>query len=1140
MNKNLLLKDKTQKCPRYKHFFKIMRITILLLFVSSFCLLAENTHSQNILFTIKKSNVQLTQVMDEIEKQSDYLFVYNKNVDVSKRVSVSMEQQSLKNVLSKLFEGTEVNYNIEGSYIILSVNKSANNREIQNNNTINGRVVDTNGEPIPGVAVSIKGKSVGTITNSNGNFSIEVTDDNAILRFTFLGYLSQEVNIGNRAFINVALREDVLQLEEVVVVGYGSTKRVNLAGAISTADAATFQSRPVQNAANALQGYVPGLTITRTSGAPGSSPSLRIREISSLNSGNPLILIDGAEGELNMINSADILNVSVLKDGTAAIYGARAANGVILVTTKSGQRNQQLKATFNAYYSVKTPALIKKTTSLYEYASMGLEITDGSFTPEYSAEDLPLILAESDEVILNGIWGEYPKWYKSQNWRKMVVGNGVIQNYNLNLSGGGDKYSYLISLGYQNEKGLPKFGKDFEDRYFIRAKSNIQITKGLDYELNLSYIATDRVVSTGIELGPNNMWETMFKSRCWQPMYNPAGDFYIFQGFSNAAQVAEERGDINRLNGNFTINNTLKWEVIDGLNLIGKVIVSKRDGDESREGKIVHERNWDNVVIRQQYAPNWFQRNYRKTLDKNYSVYAEYKKTLANKHDIGIMAGTSHESSNYDYFSGQRNNYTQQEVMALPLGSVDNQQVSGTGNAWTINSFFSRLNYTFDGKYIFEAIMRADASSRFAKGHRWGYFPGVSVAWRANEENFINKLNIFDNLKFRGTYGEMGNQSGIGYYDYIQLISINANTTYPFGNGSKGQLANPGSMVSLTRTWETVATTNIGIDFGVLKNRLFGSFDYFWKTNSNMLIPVTYPSVLGASAPSTNNGKLEVKGWEIVLGWKDKIGDFNYSIRGSLSDAKNKIVEKGGTDNLSLGRNSTLKGYSTNSYFGYEFDGIIQNEQQLQDYKARFSNGGVPGSISVGDAMYKDRDGDGVLSVAGDGSKGSGDVIHLGTANPRYSYGVNFSCDFKGFDFSFFLQGVGLRTTFLTGAAKLPFEQSWWESLSYWHGKTWTAERTDARYPAITLQEKRFYNYNESTNTKRDASYMRLKNLQFGYTIPKQVVQKLRLEKIRFYFSGEDLFEIHSVPGGWDPENDSGVGDYPFTRNYSLGVNIVF
>ena len=1147
MNKNSLSEAHFQKWPRSKHFFNIMRITTLLLFVPVFCLFAEKIHSQNVLFTIKKNNVQLEQVFSEIERQSDFLFVYNKNINVNKKVSIDVKEKSIVETLHRLLNGTDLKYEVEGSYIVLSTNKtsSVNPSGVeQNEKIVKGKIIDDRGDPLSGVAISVKGTNLGTITDLDGNYSLKVPDNKAILRFVFLGFIPQEINVGNKRIIDVTLQEDMLQLNEVVVVGYGTTKRANLTGGVSTADATTFQSRPVQNATTALQGQVPGLTITRSSGAPGSTAKIRIRDISSINDGRPLILIDGAEGDLDLINPADIESVSVLKDGTAAIYGARAADGVILITTKSGKKNQPLKVTLDAFYSVKTPALMKKTVNLYQYASMGLEIADGSWTPEYSAEDLPLIAAGSDQVILNGIWGEYPKWYKSQNWRDLTVGNGHLQNYNLNLTGGGDKYSYMISLAYQNEKGLPKFGVDKEDRYFIRAKSNIQIVKGLDYELNLSYGASDRLVSSGINQGTDNLWELMYKARCWQPMYNPAGGYYTFQGYTNPAQAVEEHGNTTKTTGNFTFNNSLKWEILSGLNLIGRAIVSKNDGDENEENKVVYVRDWDNEIMRGTYFPNWNQRRYQKTLYKNFTLYAEYKKKFRELHDIGVMVGAANESADYDKFSAQRVNFTQQEIMSLPLGSTENQLALSEGYAWTINSVFSRLSYTFADKYIIDGVLRADASSRFAKDYRWGYFPGVSAAWRLSEEKFIKEAGIFDDLKLRGSYGEMGNQSGIGYYDYIQLVKIEGAKNYPFGDGTKGQLARPGNMVSTTRTWETIASTDIGMDFGVLQNRLYGSFDYFWKTNKNMLIPITYPTVLGTDAPATNNGRLEIKGWEVVLGWRDKIGDFEYSVRASLSDAKNEIVEKGGKDNPVLGLNykdnGYLNGYPLDSYLGYMFDGIIQNETQLAEYKARFPKGGIPGNIAVGDAMYKDLDGDGVLSVSGDGTPGAGDAVYLGDRNPRYSFGFNFNASYKGFDLAFFLQGVAKRTTFLEGAARMPFQEWFWDPLEYWYGKTWTPERTDAKYPAITLQDTRNYNYQYSSNTRHNAAYMRMKNLQIGYTIPSKITEKMKIEKVRFYFSGEDLFEIHNVPGGWDPESDGGSNSYPFTRNLSFGINVIF
>lgn len=1122
-----------------------MRITSVLLAGFLFQANAEASYSQSARISIEMNNATVEEVLNEIEAKSEFYFLYNnKLVDVDRRVSVDVNAENIESVLQNLFKGTDVVYRIADKQIVLSRKDLAQNTTIdgiQQSKVVTGTVVDPTGMPVIGANIMVKGTTNGTITDMDGNFSLEA-DKDAILVVSYIGFANQEIKVGNQSKLSIALKEDAEALDELVVIGYGTVKRTNLGGAVSTTDSKTFTSRPIQNAASALQGEIPGLTITRSGGAPGSDMTMKVRDVSSINGGTPLVLIDGAEGNINMINPSDIENISVLKDGTAAIYGARASDGVILITTKSGKRNQKTTVGFDAYYSIKTPALLRKTASLLQHAEMALEITDGSFPIEYAEEELDLIRQNSDLVLTDVEWGRwtgYPKFYKNQDWNDMLIGTGNMQNYNVNISGGGERYSYMLSLGHQREEGIPKFGEDINKRYFVRAKSSVELFKNLSYDLNLSYEASNRDYSSGLTEG-QNIWELIYKTRSWAPLRNPSGTYYTFEGFDNPAQVLEEGGIVNRTSGNITVNNQLRWDIIEGLQLVGQAVIRKYDYDENVTNKKIINYDWDNNEVREKRTPNSAERRYSKTLSKNFTLYADFKRNFKDKHDLSIMVGTSHESENYDKFTAKRINYDQQENMSLQLGSSQDQNAWSEGNQWTINSFFSRINYTFANKYVIEGTIRADGSSRFDPDHRWGWFPGVNAAWRLGEEEFMKKLNWFEDLKVRASYGEMGNQSGIGLYDYIQLISLSSDY-YPFGTGVKGMMATSGNIISTSRTWETIQTTNIGLDFATLNNRLYGSFDYFWKENKNMLIPKTYPSMLGADAPSTNSGHLSIRGWEVSLGWRDKINDFTYSVQFNISDAKNKVVERVGSNLIQLGNNQTPTGYPLNSFFGYEFDGIIQTEQELEDYKARFPNGGIPGDLSVGDAKYKDLDGDGQLSVLGDGQEGSGDVKYLGDKNPRYNFGFNLNMAWKGFDFSAFIQGVGRRTMFLTGETRCPMPEAWYQSAEYWYGKTWTTERTDAKYPAITLKDKRNYNYYVSTNTKFNVAYGRLKNLQLGYTIPSSMTTKVGLQKVRVYFSGEDLFEVHNTPGGWDPEdNDGSITSYPFTRNYSFGVNIVF
>lgn len=1130
--------DSTLLSLKIKRIAKITTILVL----TGVIHISALTYAQEQRISVAVHNGTFYDVVSQIEKQSEFMFFYkSEEIDSNQRINIDAENKLVTEILNEITKSNSLTYKVSGKHIIITKYvKDAASADVKQTRKITGIVMDESGEPIIGANVVEKGSVNGTVTDIDGKFMLDITDS-GILQISYIGYMSTELRPGKESHLTIRLKEDTQKVDEVVVIGYGTVKRANLGGAVSTTDAKTFSARPVQNAAAALQGGLPGLTVIRGGGSPGSTPTIRIRDVSSINGGSPLVLIDGAEGDLNTINPADIENVSVLKDGTAAIYGARASDGVILVTTKKARKNQKLTVGFDAYYSIKKPALLKRTANLYEHAAMALEITDGSFPIEYTADELELIRQNSDKVDPASDWGRwsgYPKFYKDQNWNDMVIGNGNMQNYNVNISGGGEKYTFLVSLGHQREEGLLKFGEDMEKRYFVRAKSSIELLKNLTYDVNLSYEASDRSYSSGISEG-QNIWELIYKTRTWAPMYNPAGNFYTFEGFDNPAQVLEEGGLSQKTSGNFTFNNQLRWQVIDGLNIIGQAVIRKTDYDKNVVNKLIYSRNWDDVNHRIARAPNSAERLYDKTLYKNFTVYAEYKKTFNALHDLNIMIGAANESSNNDNFSAKRINFDQQESMSLQQGSSENQNAWSAGSAWTINSFFSRVNYTFANKYIIEGTIRADGSSRFHPDHRWGYFPGVNAAWRLGEETFMKKLNFFDDLKIRGSYGEMGNQSGIGLYDYIQLISLSADY-YPFGNGQKGQMASAGNIISTSRTWETISTTNLGLDFSILENRLYGSFDYFWKENKNMLISRTYPTMLGAKAPSTNSGRLSIKGWEVAIGWRDRIGEFSYSARFNLSDARNKVMERVGSNLIQLGLNEVPTDYPLNSYFGYQFDGIIQTEQELEEYKARFANGGIPGDLSVGDAKYKDLDNDGKLTVLGDGKEGSGDVVYLGDKNPRFNFGLNLGAEYKGFDFSAFIQGVARRTMFLQGEADKPFAQPWYQSAEYWYGKTWTPERTDAQYPAITLKGKRSYNYYVSSNTKHNVGYARLKNLQIGYTIPASLTSKIGLEKLRVYFSGEDLFEVHNSPGGWDPEENGDYVTYPFSRNFSFGVNVAF
>lgn len=1005
---------------------------------------------------------------------------------------------------------------------------------------VTGRILDENSEPIAGATIVEKGNpSNGTTSDISGKFSLKVKNMELIV--SFIGYGSQTLKVRKGEELKIILKPESINMEEVVVIGYGTRKKATLSGAVGTFDGNKLQSKPYSTVTQALQGQIPGLVVNRSGGAPGRSASLQIRGISSLNGGSPLILIDGVEGDLNMLNPSDIENISVLKDASAAIYGARASDGVILVTTRNGRKGAPT-VSMNVYQAIKKPSARRETVSLYEYAMMGRDAaSDGSAQPGgfgyeyYTDSDIEKILANDPTPEENGIWGQYPKFFQNQDWYDQILCNGNLQNYNVDISGGTDKVSYLVSGAFQNENGIVKIGTDNYKRYNMRSKVDINLLSNLVLRTNVSYDATTKKSSVS-----DYVFGALNQMRCWAPIYNPNGHYYRFQNYPQVAQMLTEGGESlsrqTRWNGNFK----LEYEIIKGLKFVGQAAISVSQNFDKSYSRAYDQYDWADNVYPMDLSQNSATNSYSRNAYANYSGVIDFNKTFG-KHNVSAMLGASQEQNTYDSFSAYRKNFINNELFELDLGDPNEQYANGNGNDWAIRSYFGRIGYIFNNRYIIDASFRYDGSSRFHPDYRWGFFPGVSAAWYLSEEEFIKNLNIFDHLKLRVSYGKVGNQSGIGLYDYFETISTPTNAGYyPFGlSGSMSVGARSGGIVSLTRTWESIYNSNVGLDFNILDNRLSVTADFFLKKNKNMLVAVSYPSVLGGTAPYTNNGSLEVKGFEVTLNWQDKIGeDFNYGITLMLSDATNKVTSLNGIATYNEGLNGAVEGYSTNSYFGYAADGYIQSEEELAEYTQME---GVTSGIRVGDMKYKDIDGDGKLTPYGDGKEYKGDLVYLGNTNPRFNYGVNLNMEWKGIDFSALIQGVGKRSIMLEGINGVPYYEPWYDPARYFYGNTWTPENTNAKYPRLTLNNNIIqWNYKVSSHRLINAAYARLKDLQIGYTIPQVITQKVNIKKLRIYFSGTDLFEIHHLPKGYDPEDPKTADQYPFTRFYSFGLNLTF
>jgi TonB-linked SusC/RagA family outer membrane protein len=1007
---------------------------------------------------------------------------------------------------------------------------------------VKGVVRDGKG-PLQGVSVLVKHTARGTQTDASGNFSIQVNRGDT-LTFSFLGYTTVESAVDGRSVYDINMSTEARALDDVVVVGYGTKKKQFLTGAVSTVGSEVFQSRPITNSLAALQGEIPGTFIQRYSGQPGLEDyNLNVRGPSSTNGAvSPLVLIDGMEGNLNLLNPADIESISVLKDAQAAIYGARAAGGVFLVTTKKGKGGRPQITYSNNFATTRMTGMMESPTN-YQMAIMDNEanIHNGA-VPMYTPEMLQKIQNNDPNPIPHPIYGGWMLFFTNTDWHKELLENGFQQKHAVAVSGSSPNSSYYLSGSFSDQHGVVRYANDNNKLYNLRLNYDYNLTRRLKLESKVSYDYQNRSDIAGV--GNWVIGEAIFGMPN-HPVYASDGSFFAQGGWSNAVAFAKEAPTSSFKTRNINTNFKLIADIVDGLKLNLQAGGYNTLQNSMDMGKPVPLHQWDGSLAYYSIAnpgESWIEEKTGQINYQNYTGYVQYNKKLAGRHNLDVMVGGSYEKNVRKNSTYGRYNIVSDNVWDLNLG-IGDMYTSGGAKQWAIGSYFSRIGYVFDDKYMVEANVRYDGSSRFQLADkRWGLFPGVSLGWRLTKESFF-KPGFVNDLKLRASYGETGNQEAIDEFGFLQKILLGG--AYPFGPGRQDPAATLDGMVAYKRTWETIVNKNIGVDAAMLSNKLSFSFDYFVKRNKNMLIPVSYPSMLGATPPTSNSGELKTWGFETSLGWNDKIGSVSYFAKLLLSDAQNKMVNYGGEDTYVLGLNTlsnwwdphTREGDPLNAYYGYVFDGIIRTQAELDDYKQL---DGVPSDIGIGDARFKDLNNDGKISLYSDKEGVDGDVKYLGTTAPRYSYGINLGAKVKGFDLGVFFQGVGKRTLFRTGDYSIPWTDWWRQPPAFYYGKTWNEDRPDAEYPRLTHGNIRWWNYQASTLQQINASYIRLKNLQIGYTLPENITRKVSLTRARIYFSGQDLWEAHHVKGGWDPESADWGGNYPFQRYYSFGIDINF
>lgn len=1061
------------------------------------------------------------------------------------------------------------------SDVLLRANTSMEEGMIvaQTGRMIKGTVTDQHGEPLIGCNVVVVGSQTGVITDIDGNFTLSISGEAKQLKVTYIGYIEQIIAIGNRSEIKITLREDNNALDEVVVVGYGVQKKATLTGAVEQINSQALESRAVTNVGLALQGQTPGLVVTRSSSRPGNEGlNFQIRGATSVNGGSPLIIVDGVptvnDASFQNMNMDDIESISVLKDGSASIYGAKAANGVILVTTKKGKGKVSVDYGFNMRFT--TNGIMAFSPNMSQYATMWLEANKEESIPYWWGWGSKDVL----ERMQQGIEGIYHT--ADENWGDVFIGNAnridemFVRRYsyqhNLSVAGSTEKSDYRISAAYADNQGNLATAYDGQKQINLRLNYGIQLAKWFRLETGASMVKTDTSSpSSGLDssLYGNDM--------PFFPAKNPYGQWnanFGKIGNRNSAAATSDGGRDDKTNLTTRVDLKAIVDIWKGISFEGMASFQNEEyrreryvlpvqtytwfGEVADELITSTEQSFSNTTspgsLKEESNPGYLSiANNR--FYQYYSALLKYNHTFGDVHNVSAVAGINAEKwENKDLAAG-RKDFDDNGVYDLNLASGLMGNSGGKSHNGTY-SYIMKVNYNYAEKYLLELMGRRDGNSKFADGYRFKNFGSASLGWVFTQEDFLKFVQpVLDFGKVRLSYGTSGNDAGLGNYDYLSIV--NQGTTVLGLTPSKqvsSSLSN-GGLISYTRTWEKVEQKNVGIDLGFLNNRLRATFDYFWKDNIGMLTQVAYPSVLGGSAPKTNSGHLSVKGWEFTLGWRDRVADFNYSVNFNIGDTKTMLKELVGADSYGAGKNKTVNGYPLNSWFLYRTDGFFKNQEEVDRYFDLYSNGGADltnvnkgtsTALRPGDVKRLDLNGD--YQISPNGNENS-DLQFVGDANPHFVFGISLAGSWKGLDFDAFFQGVGKQYIMRSGWMAYPFYARFSNQNPNFLGKTWTESNPNAEYPRLSVYEERSrWNYQNNDFMLQNSRYIRLKSLIIGYTLPKAWTQKVKLEKVRLYFSGNDLWEASNIKDGFDPEAGEGSNSsgYPFARTWSFGLNIGF
>lgn len=1105
------------KNPRFKQIFRIMRISTFLLMVCVFCSYAGNVHSQNAKVSIRMNNVKLDKILNEIENQTDYLFIYNNQVDINKITSVKVKNEAVAQVLDRILSGTGINYELEGTHIILTTEAIKDLHAQQQAKTVTGTVTDVSGEPIIGANIRIKGTTTGTITDIDGNFSIKA-EPQSVIEVSYIGYLTQETVINNQKSIRFLLKEDRKTLDEVVVIGYGVQKKADLTGSVANINTEKLNTQSNANIGQALQGKIAGVDIVSQGGAPGSGTRIMVRGIGTLNNASPLYIVDGMYmNSIDHINPNDIASIDVLKDASsAAIYGSRAANGVIIVTTKEGSNTEG------------KPIIDLSVNLGISTASKFLDMLDAKGWAEVTtiarqaigkpALDMATDLANKPD----------------NDWQDIMFRPALMQNYNLSVKGGGKYSTYYTGLGYFNQDGIVK-GTNYQ-RYNIQSKN--------DYKRGIFSAGTNLIISFSHDKPLHQelrggMIGTILQSVPTLEKYDDTREGGYGGTYGDVVNIPHPLAIIDdnimdRYNENVKIfaNLYAQIELFKGLkyklNLTPDFSFERYKNYLNKYDFGLATNSITQLTERQRRRRNILVENLL-TFDRTFG-----------EHKISALAGYTYQDSRFRHIQAYGEGLPQglEEIDAATTNR------SNEGNSWrsVLTSILGRVFYSYQNKYLFTATIRRDGSSKFGKNNRYGYFPSFSLGWNVAEEKFMENVHWLDQLKLRGGYGVLGNQE-IDNYQYSSTITTGIN--YPDGNGGLLQGAFPKNFANPDIKWEETAMTNVGIDFMAFNNRLSLTADYYVKNTKDILLTVPIPiSSGGANDPIRNAGKIRNNGFEFNLGWMDQPNpDISYGINLIGSFNKNKVIAmgsesgsiKGGSTNQNITTSETKAGYPIGGYWLISTAGYFNSQEEVDAYAKDGKK--IQPAAEPGDIKFVDANNDGVIN--------DDDRVFQGSPFPDFTFALNGNMRYKNFDLSIGLQGVlgnkiynATRQTLEDVTKGSNFLAS---CLDYW-----TPENKNASHPRLTWDDPNRNTRAESDRYLENGSYLRLRSVQLGYTFP-QTWFKGAIQHARVYINAENLFTITSYSGyspdvNADNANYRGFDNfiYPTNRTFMLGLNVTF